>query len=498
MLKMRTWKQTAGLGMALTASTFGQVLSASEEAERPNFLFILADDMGRTDAGVLGSDFYETPNIDRIASEGMNFTAGYATSPVCSPTRASIMSGKNPGRLNLTDWLGAAQPEDIPDIPDGKWYSFIKRLPLLPAPYTEQLPLEEVTIAESLQEAGYRTLYAGKWHLGEKPKHWPEHQGFDINKGGWMKGNPGKDYFSPYENPRLEDGPDGEHLPDRLANETVAFIRSNKEAPFLAYLSFYSPHTPLNTRADLEQKYIEKRQRLGLDGPEFGKEGDRKERIVHRHPVYAGMMESMDMAIGKVLDALKESGAYENTVIIFTSDNGGLSVGSGTPTANTPYRAGKGWIYEGGIREPFLIKWPGVTEPGSVSGEPVICTDFYPTMLEMAGLPLRPEQHKDGTSLAPLLKGEAFDRGPLYWHYPHYSPLGDTPASAIRDGKWKLIKRYENDRVELYNLAMDGLERSNVARHHPEVAAKLRRQLEDWLASVDARYPSPNPNAVTQ
>ncbi|MHC5115482.1 MAG: sulfatase [Planctomycetota bacterium] len=461
---------------------------------KPNFLFILIDDMGWTDAGCFGSTYYQTPNIDRLAAEGMKFTDAYAACPVCSPTRASIMAGKYPARMDTTDWFGAHQPQEIKDLPDDKWVSFYKKLPLLGAPYKEYLSLEEVTIAESLKQAGYQTFFAGKWHLGETEKHWPRNQGFDINKGGWQAGNPGSDYFSPYENPRLQDGPDGEHLPDRLANETVRFITDSKDAPFLAYLSFYSVHTPLNTRKDLEQKYLAKKKTMEIDTPIFGTEGRRKVRLVQDHAVYAGMVEAMDLAIGKVMDALRANGLDDNTIVMFMSDNGGLSTSEGSPTSNLPLRAGKGWMYEGGIREPVIIKWPGVTKPASVCSEPVTSTDFYPTILEIAGLPPMPKQHIDGVSWVPLLKGQKLDRGPIYWHYPHYSPQGGGPASAVRDGHWKLIKWYEDDRLELYNLKEDIGETNNHADKNPELTQRLLNQLNKWLQETDAKFPSPNPN----
>jgi len=473
-------------------------MSSKKPAKRPNFVFILVDDMGWTDAGCFGSTFYETPNIDRLASEGMKFTDGYAACPVCSPTRASVMAGKYPARMDTTDWFGAIQPDEVKEIPDDGGNSHIKELPLLPAPYNECLPLGELTIAEVLKQADYKTFFAGKWHLGPSKEFWPEHQGFDINKGGWSRGGPygpGK-YFTPYGNPRLEDGPEGEHLPDRLATETVKFINDNKDKPFLAYLSFYSVHVPLNTRKDLEQKYIEKKKTIKIDQPIFGNEGKCEVRLIQEHAVYAAMVDAMDQACGKVLDALKVNGIDNNTVVIFMSDNGGLSTSEGHPTSNLPLRAGKGWIYEGGIREPMLIKWPGVTKPGSLCSEPVISTDFYPTMLEMAGLDPRPKQHIDGVSLVPLLKGEkTLGRKAIYWHYPHYGNQGGAPASAVRYGNWKLIKWYEDNQLELYNLKEDIGEKNNLVDKKPELADELHKRLSEWLKKMDAKYPTRNPQA---
>jgi len=473
----------AGMALSGCGSLPGKIAN-NPFGRRPNFVFILVDDLGWTDVGCFGSSFYETPNIDRLGRQSMRFTNAYAACPVCSPTRASIMAGKYPARMNTTDFFGAPQPGHPRN----------KNKPVLPATYVDRLPLEEVTIAEALRQADYSTFFAGKWHLGPSAEHWPEHQGFDVNKGGASRGSPYKPgrYFIPYGNPRLEDGPKGEHLPDRLATETVKFIKDNKDKPFLAYLSFYSVHTPLMSRKDLKQKYIEKKNKLGLKD-EWGKEGQRKVRLVQEHAVYAGMVDAMDQACGKVLDALKQLGLDDNTVVIFMSDNGGLSTSEGYPTSNLPLRAGKGWLYEGGIREPMMIKWPGVTKSGSICEVPVISTDFYPTMLEMAGLPPRPKQHIDGISLVPLLRDKKIDRGPIYWHYPHYGNQGGAPGSAIRQGNWKLIEWFENGRLELYNLKRDIGEKNNLTDKYPKIVKRLHNKLIAWRKEVDAKYPSPNP-----
>lgn len=486
MMNRRHFLKTMG-SMVAALSISG--MSNPSAKKKPSFLFILVDDLGWTDLGCFGSHFYETPNIDRLCKESMKFTNAYAACPVCSPTRASIMAGKYPARMNTTDWFGAPQPNTV----QNHW---TRNKPLLPAPYQEKLPLEEVTIAEALKECGYATFFAGKWHLGSAEAFWPEHQGFDINQGGWDKGSPGAPggYFPPYGNPRLTDGPEGEHLPDRLARETVNFITANRDRPFLAYLSFYSVHTPLMARADLKAKYIAKKKALGLKD-EWGQEGNNKLRLVQEHAVYAGMVEAMDQACGKVLDRLKALSLDESTIVFFMSDNGGLSTAEGWPTSNLPLRGGKGWLYEGGIREPVLVKWPGVTRAGSICSQPVISTDFYPTMLEMAGLPARPAQHVDGKSWVPLLKGKDMDRGPLFWHYPHYGNQGGSPGSAVRDGDWKLIVWYEDDRRALYNLKEDISEAHNVIEAYPETAEKLYAELGVWLKETDARMPSPNPNA---
>ena len=458
----------------------------------PNFVFILVDDLGYMDIGTYNPDtFYETPNVDRLAAEGMRFTAAYAAAPVCSPTRASIMTGKYPARTHTTDWFGAPQPQTV----DQHW---TRDKPLLPAPYVDQLPHEETTLAEAFRDAGYRTFFAGKWHLGREG-FYPEDHGFEINKGGWERGGPygGGRYFSPYGNPRLADGPEGEHLPARLAHETAQFIAANREQPFLAFLSFYSVHTPLMTRSDLEAKYEQKRQTAPEEA--WGTEGSRKVRLVQNHAVYAGMVEAMDQAVGTVLDALDEWGLAENTVVIFMSDNGGLSTSEGHPTSNLPLRAGKGWLYEGGIREPMIMKWPGATAPGSVSAEPVTSTDFYPTMLAMAGLPLKTDQHRDGVSLVPVLRQTgSVQREALYWHYPHYGNQGGSPGSAVRSGDWKLIEFFEDERVELYDVNADVGETNDLAEANPERVNELRAVLHAWHEEIGALFPSPNPAAANE
>ena len=454
-------------------------------AQKPNILFILADDLGYMDVGANNSKcFYDTPNTDGLAKKAMRFTSGYAACPVCSPTRASILTGKYPQRVGITDFIGAAQPE--------KWARPTK---LLPARYQEKLALEETTLAEAFKAQGYVTFFAGKWHLGPT-NYWPENQGFDINMGGIDRGGPygGKKYFSPYDNPRLPDGPPGEHLPDRLATETAKFIETNRDRPFLAYLSFYSVHTPLMAREDLRKKYEAKAKTLSTNGPAWGQERERKVRLVQDHAIYAGMVEAMDQAVGKVLAALDRAGLAERTVVVFMSDNGGLSTSEGYPTSNRPLRAGKGWLYEGGIREPWIVRVPGVTKAGSVCDTPVTSTDFFPTLLELAGLPSLPAQHRDSVSLVPLLKGGELARGPLFWHYPHYGNQGGAPGGAVRDGDWKLIEWYEDGSLELFNLRDDLGEKNNLAAARPEKAKALQATLAAWRKQVNAVMPTPNPN----
>lgn len=453
-------------------------------ARRPNVVAMLADDLGQRDLGCYGSTFYETPHLDRVAREGALFTDAYAACPVCSPSRASLLTGQWPPRSGVTDYIGA------PTTPD-QWK---RNTRLLPAPYADRLALPTFTLAELLKEAGYATFFAGKWHLGPEG-WWPEDQGFEINRGGIDRGGPygGSKYFSPYGNPRLRDGPPGEHLPDRLANETVEFITANRDRPFFAYLSFYSVHTPLMARDDLREKYEEKRRRLGLEA-EWGREDTRSVRLVQEHAVYAGMVEAMDLAVGKVLAALDELGLAENTLLVFTSDNGGLSTSEGWPTSNLPLRGGKGWMYEGGIREPFLVRWPAVVKPGRVIDAPVIGTDIYPTVLDAVEHDPPTEQMVDGKSILPLLQGELVPKRALVWHYPHYGNQGGAPAAAIRKGDWKLIQWYEDERVELFNLADDPGEQSNLTEAEPAHTQSLLAELQAWQQAVGAKLPISNPN----
>lgn len=459
-----------------------------QKEKKPNVVLIVADDLGWMDLGYTGSTFYETPNIDALAASGMIFTDAYAASPVCSPTRSSIMSGKTPARTKNTDWFGAPQPGD----PFPGWMGHKDRT-MEPASYLEHMPLEEITIAEALRDNGYKTFIAGKWHLGHEEEYWPENQGFDINKGGFAMGHPPLNdeydgYFSPYGNPRLSDGPKGEYLPYRLVDETTKFIQNNKNSAFFIYYPLYLVHTPLQAREELIAKYQQKRDSLEL-GDEFVDFGDRKLRTNQSNVVYAAMVEAMDAAIGRVAEELKAAGVDDNTIIIFTADNGGLSTNS-APTSNLPLKGGKGWMYEGGLREPMFVVWPGITKPESKCNEPVVTTDFYKTIVDMTRI-AQPEQKTDGESLVPLLKQtDGFVRKSVCWHYPHYSPQGGKPASAIRSGDWKLIKNYETNQVELYNLKDDIGETNNRSEIEVELTQQLEKELEVWLSEIDASMPA--------
>ena len=459
---------------------------AAQEPTRPNFLFILVDDLGRQDLSCEGSAFYETPNIDRIAHSAMRFSNGYSTCQVCSPSRASIQTGKYPARVGITDYIGWTrnnQPEN--------WRRNTK---LLPAEYVMQLPLEEVTVAEALKESGYTTFFAGKWHLGHDG-HSPSEQGYDVNKGGHIAGTPPGGYFPPYRNPVLEDGPQGEELPVRLGRETAEFIAAHKDRPFFAMLAFYSVHAPIQCSEARWKKYRAKAERLGLtdrDAPRFFLDRTQEVRQVQDHPVYAGMMEAMDEGVGHALRALEENGLLENTVVIFTSDNGGVSSGDGYATSCLPLRGGKGRQWEGGIRQPYYIAWPGVTD-GARTDTPATGADFYPTILEIAGLDLRPDQHVDGVSLVPVLRGGTLPERSLFWHYPHYGNQGGEPSAIHRKDGWKLIWYFEDDRTELYRIERDLGEQRDVAAEHPELVATMLAELRAWQDSVDAKFPAPNP-----
>ncbi|MFK5921259.1 MAG: sulfatase [Verrucomicrobiota bacterium] len=458
------------------------------QSAKPNFLFILVDDLGRQDLSCEGSAFHETPNIDSIAQKAMRFSNGYSACQVCSPSRAAIQTGKYPARVGITDYIGGTAGRNQPD----KWKRNTK---LLPAPYKMEMELEEVTIAEALHEHGYKTFFAGKWHLGHEGKG-PEDQGYDVNVGGNLTGSPVGGYFPPYKNPALEDGPQGEELPVRLGRETAKFITANKDQPFFAMLSFYSVHAPIQCSKKRWEKYRAKAESMGLidrEEPRFVLDRLQEVRQVQDNPIYAGMMEAMDEGVGHALKALQENGLMENTVVIFTSDNGGVSSGDGYATSALPLRGGKGRQWEGGVRQPYYIQWPGVTD-GKRTDVPATGTDFYPTILDMAGVPLLPKQHQDGVSLVPVLKGGTLAERSLFWHYPHYGNQGGEPSAIhLRDG-WKLIHYFEDGRNELYHVGRDIGEQRNLYREYPERVEAMVKELKAWQKSVAAVEPTENPN----
>jgi arylsulfatase A len=437
---------------------------AAERRRPPNIVFILADDLGWTDLGCFGSSFYQTPNIDRLAQQGIRFTSAYAACPVCSPTRASILTGKYPARLHLTDWIPGRTPPGVK---------------MRPPDWTPYLPLKEVTIAEALQPAGYISASIGKWHLGGE-EYYPEKQGFDVNFGGCDLGAT-PTYFYPYKIPNIASGKSGEYLTDRLTDEALAFIEKAKSRPCFLYLAHYAVHTPIEAKPEMAAPY-RNRIRAGQS---------------HSHAEYAAMIQSVDESVGRVMRRLEELKIANDTIVIFNSDNGGV-VGRRHITSNEPLREEKATLYEGGIRVPLIVRWPGVVQSDTISDAPVISTDFFPTILEMSGAPAPARGAVDGVSLVPLLRQRGgLQRSSIYWHYPHYNfhqPLIPTrPCGAIRKGDFKLIEFYEDGFVELYNLREDIGERRNLARSLPDKAAELRRDLDTWRKSVGAQMPSPAP-----
>ena len=466
----------------LAARSNAQPVDEGPHGPQPNVLVILADDLGWRDLSVEGSTFYESPHIDSIATGGIRFTRGYAACQVCSPSRASILLGKTPARHGITDYIGAAEG-------DG-WRRNTK---LLPATYVHALPAADVSLAEAFKDAGYRTFFAGKWHLGGEGSL-PEDHGFDINVGGHHRGSPPGGYFAPYKNPKMQDGPQGEELPLRLGRETATFINDTKEQPFFAFLSFYSVHGPLQSRKDLWARYREKAAKSPAPETRFIVDRTSPVRQVQDHPVYAGMVQLMDEAVGLALAAIKDKGVANNTIVVFTSDNGGVSAGDGKATSNLPLRGGKGRQWEGGIREPYYVCWPGTIKAGSTSATPVSGTDLYPTLLELAGLAARPDQHVDGISIVPAIHGKPLPNRPLFWHYPHYGNQGGEPSSIIAEGEWKLIHYYEDGRNELYNIASDVGEQTDLANEETERVKAMHTKLTAWLEETNAKMPIVNPD----
>jgi arylsulfatase A-like enzyme len=456
----------------------------------PNFVFILLDDLGWRDIGCYGSTYYETPNLDRLATEGMRFTDAYASCPVCSPTRASILTGRYPARVGVTNWIGG--------YAKGK---------LLDAPHTDHLPLEEFSLAAALKRAGYNTYHVGKWHLGAED-YWPDRHGFDVNVAGCDWGWLHNGYFSPYGIPTLRDGPEGEYLTDRLTDEAIELIRTNGDKPFFLHLAYYTVHTPIECKEAYVRKFEQKARDIGLDESDPFEEGEffpcehkKHLRVIRRriqsNPTYAAMVYSMDENVGRLLAMLDEMGIAENTVVVYTSDNGGLATAEGSPTTNAPLSEGKGWMYDGGTREPLIVRWPGVIEPGSQCSALTTSPDFYPTFLDMAEVDPIPAQHCDGVSILPLLKGrDGLEREAIFWHYPHYGNQGGTPGSSVRAGDYKLIEFFEDGRLELYNLREDIGEERDLAHDEPARAKELHEMLVDWRARVEARIPQPNPDYV--
>jgi arylsulfatase A-like enzyme len=453
-----------------------------EKPQKQNFVFVLVDDLGWTDLGYSGSSFYETPNIDALSTNSIQFTNAYASASICSPSRAAIVTGKHPARLNITDWLPGDDPKDQK---------------LLGPTDLDALPLEEQTLSKVLQQNGYSTLFVGKWHMGGEG-HLPNQFGFDTNIGGYHKGQPPAGYYSPYENPYLPDGPDGEYLTDRLTQESTTFLDSIGDRPFFLYLNYYTVHTPIQANTRHITKFTDKLKNLDSLGLLERKEGKAMTKLAQRNPEYASMVYALDENMGRLITKLKAEGLYDNTTIIFTSDNGGLSTLEAlynfeAPTSVLPLRGGKGWLYEGGIRVPLLIKPAKYAKKDMVIAEPVVGHDFYPTILVQAEIEISKENSIDGIDLSPLLKGEKImERDAIFWHYPHYHGSGWTPGAAIRQGNWKLIEFYETDEVELYDLSNDIGEQRNLVLEHPEMVFSLQKKLHELQAYAGAKMPRIN------
>ncbi|RJP19009.1 MAG: DUF4976 domain-containing protein [Candidatus Omnitrophota bacterium] len=479
-MKRRNFLQTIGLGSACISAPGILYPAGATSDQKLNIIFILVDDLGWSDLGCYGADLHETPNIDRLARQSMKFTDAYAASPVCTPTRASIMTGKHPARLHMTVWR-----ENSLDPPRDRQ--------LIPPVTQNNLPHDQFTIAEALKQAGYFTAHVGKWHLGGA-EHYPETQGFDVNIGGTLWGAP-YSFFHPYSGwrtpdefryvPHLEFGQPGEYLTDRLTDEAIRILNRVHDRPFFLHLAYHTVHTPIEGKPELVRYYKNKIQ-PGMN---------------HQNAGFAAMVHSLDENVGRILSKIEELGVAENTVIFFFSDNGGyINRYRDDPapvTSNHPLRSGKGSLYEGGIRAPLMIRWPGVTTAGSICRQPVCSTDFYPTILSMANAEGDAVHNADldGVNLTPLLRNaEAqWDRDVLCWHYPHYYFYpATTPVSAIRKGNWKLLEHFEDNRLELFDLENDLGEKNDLAETMPDKANELQDQLIAWRVNVNAQLPSPN------
>jgi len=519
-----------GLSLAAPFSCRQAPKEKEGKDQNMNVVFFLVDDMGWRDASCYGSTFYETPNIDRFAEEGVRFTNAYAACHVCSPTRASIITGKYPATLHLTDWLPGRR-----NFPSQRF---------LNADINQHLPFEEITIAEALKEYGYSTVIIGKWHLGEDPSG-PLQHGFNMHiPEKWNKGWPKAGYYGPFGLDGLEDS-EGDYLTDRLTDEALKYIEKNKDKPFFLYLSHFAVHDPIEGRPDLVEKYEEKLKQIQpQQGTRFILEGNpdddkpltredlirlieepayKEHKVLPNRTVkikqyqdnvqFAAMVESVDESLGRVLSKLEELGLEDNTIVIFFSDNGGMSAANfGNPervipdsqldkaysTSNLPLRGAKGWLYEGGIREPMIVKWPSQGKQGTVCEVPVISTDFFPSILDMLGLPIPQENKLNGVSIVPLLKGkDKLDRKALYWYFPHYSNHGmQSPGGAIRCGDYKLLEYYENNTVQLFNLRTDIGEQHDLSSSKPEKVRELRAMLHKWRKDINAQMMEPNPDYV--
>ena len=469
-MKRRNFLKMMGLG-AVSLSPAGCLMGNRSSRRKPNIIFILIDDMGWRDLGCYGSTYYETPNIDRLAAQGMIFSDAYTCGPNCAPTRASLMSGQYTPRHGI---ITVGNSDRGP--------SHLRKL--VPQETTTVLDAGITTIAEAIKPAGYVSASMGKWHLGNDPGHGPVGQGFDLNVGGYEAGHP-RSYFSPYKNPELKDGPKGEYLTDRLTEEALKFIEANQDKPFFLYLPHYAVHTPIRAKKEMIAKYEAKEPSNGQG-----------------NPTYAAMIESTDQGVGRMMAKLEELGLSDDTIVIFSSDNGGvggykaLGIQGGEITSNAPLKGGKGMLYEGGIRVPLFVRWPGFVKAASRCHESAITVDFYPTLLEMAGAKRPADQPLDGQSILPLLRGaESLNREAIFWHFPAYlqgsgGTWRTTPAGAVRKGQWKLIEFFEDGRIELYNIVQDIGEKRNLTEKMPEKAKELHNLLRKWRKSVNAKVPT--------
>ena len=446
-------------------------------AEPRNIIVVLVDDLGWMDLGCQGSDFYQTPHIDQLAARGIRFINGYAACAVCSPTRAALMTGKDPARLGITDWIraefqlsGRQRPNcDVEGYHDAN-------LKVLTPVNNSFLPHNEVTIAELLKQRGFVSCFIGKWHLGGEG-YLPTDQGFDLNFGGWDYGQP-PSYYDPYTNRRLQQGiptlepkETGEYLTDREADEAVSFIKANKDNRFLLYLSHYAVHTPIQPKLNILEKYQALKDEMGQD-----------------NAAYATMVQSVDDSLGRIMATLSELGLSDDTLIVFTSDNGGLDR-NGNPTENAPLKSGKGFAPEGGIRVPWIVCWPGVTKAGVTSDEPVTSVDLFPTLASAVGINTA-DMTLDGADLTPVLKGGSLAKRSLYWHFPHYRHrAGNDPYSVIRKGDFKLVRFYDPQKSELYHLDRDLTEASDIADKKPAKVRQMTRELDKHLKEIGAKIP---------
>ncbi|MDP8244902.1 MAG: sulfatase [Candidatus Hinthialibacter antarcticus] len=459
----------ATAGATLAGCSHRAARSSSTSKRPPNIVFFFIDDMGWRDLGCMGSEFYSTPNIDRLSRQGMTFTNAYANAPNCAPTRACLLSGQYTPRHGVYTVGSSARKPD-------------NKRKLVPVTNNQTLATDNLTFMEALKPAGYASVSIGKWHLGATPETLPTGQGFDQNIGGTHSGSPNGGYFPPYKNKNLSDGPEGEYLTNRLTDDAVAFIETNKDRPFFLYLSHYAVHTPIQAKPEIAQKYERKPPRHGQENAD-----------------YAAMIESVDDSVGRVLETLDQLGLSGDTVVVFTSDNGG----HGCITSNQPLHGAKGMLYEGGIRVPAMVRWPGKTQPGSVCDTPIISIDFYPTFLELAGLSAPEGKILDGQSITPLLaQTGTLKRGSLFWHFPAYleqyscndGPWRTTPVSVIRKGDWKLLEFFEPEgtpnRLELYDLKNDLSETTDLAKHEPDKTRELLDDLRAWRDSVNAPVPT--------